>query len=173
MGEQPLQQNYGYRVGKGSGKDGSQRPILMSSKKSLAIRYYPMRCRHAPTAAYLKQFRLQDDGQCWWRKQASQTREHLFRHCKRWKHEQRKLWKAVGWMTGWKAGTCRHKQISELFSMEICDQAMIDFEASLRPRRSGSFHAAEQSVFSLSRSFFSLSQCTTIHLLSFVKWEQG
>jgi hypothetical protein len=57
-----------------------------------------------------------------------QTREHLFCYCKRWKNEQRELWRAVGRVTGWKAGKCRHLQISELFSMEI--QAVIDFLAA-------------------------------------------
>ena len=40
------------------------------------------------------------------------------------------LWKAVGKVTGWKAGRCRHVQISELFSMEECDQAVVDFLAA-------------------------------------------
>ena len=52
---------------------------------------------------------------------------------------QRILWKAVGWETGWKAGRCRHVQISELFSLEICDQAVLDFlvatEVGKFPRR--------------------------------------
>jgi hypothetical protein len=40
----------------------------------------------------------------------SQTREHLFRHCSRWRDHQKALWKAVGKATGWKradADTCR------------------------------------------------------------------
>jgi hypothetical protein len=40
------------------------------------------------------------------------------------------LWKRVGKATGWKAGRCRHVQMSELFSMEICDQAVMDFLAA-------------------------------------------
>jgi len=35
-----------------------------------------------------------------------------------------------GKATGWKAGRCRHVQISELFSMEKCDQAVMDFLAA-------------------------------------------
>jgi hypothetical protein len=31
---------------------------------------------------------------------------------------------------GWKAGRCRHVQVSELFSMEECDQAVVDFLAA-------------------------------------------
>jgi len=60
----------------------------------------------------------------------SQTREHLFRHCSRWRDHQKKLWKAVGKATGWKASRCRHVHISELFSIEECDQAVMDFLAA-------------------------------------------
>jgi hypothetical protein len=57
-------------------------------------------------------------------------REHLIRQCSRWNDDQKELWKAVGKATGWKAGRCRHVQISELFSIEECDQAVIDFLAA-------------------------------------------
>jgi len=40
------------------------------------------------------------------------------------------LWKAVGKVTGWKEGRCRHVQVSELFSTEECDQAVVDFLAA-------------------------------------------
>jgi len=56
----------------------------------------------------------------------AETRDQLFRHCSRWRDLQQALWKAVGKVTGWKAGRCRHVQISELFSMEECNQAVMD-----------------------------------------------
>jgi len=56
--------------------------------------------------------------------------EHLFLHCSRWRDQQQARWKAVGKATGWNAGRCRHVQISELFSVEECDQAVIDFLAA-------------------------------------------
>jgi hypothetical protein len=59
-----------------------------------------------------------------------QTREHLFRQCSRWRVHQRELWKAVRKATGWRAGRCRHVQISELFSIDECDQAVMDFLAA-------------------------------------------
>jgi hypothetical protein len=37
------------------------------------------------------------------------------------------LWKAVGKATGWKEGRCWHVQVSELFSMDKCNPAVIDF----------------------------------------------
>jgi len=57
-------------------------------------------------------------------------REHLLRHCSWWKHQQRELCNKVGKATGWKAGRCRHVQISEPFSMEICDKAVVDILAA-------------------------------------------
>jgi hypothetical protein len=60
----------------------------------------------------------------------AQTREHLFRHCSQWRDQQSALWKAVGKAMGWKATRCRHVQVSELFSMEERDQAVVDFLAA-------------------------------------------
>ena len=59
-----------------------------------------------------------------------QTQEHLFRHCRRWKDQLKILCKTVGQATGWKAGRCRHVQASELFTIEECDQAVMDFLAA-------------------------------------------
>ena len=60
----------------------------------------------------------------------SQTREHLVHHCSRWRVHQRELWKAVRKVTGWRGGRCRHVKIPELFSLEECDQALIDILAA-------------------------------------------
>jgi len=60
----------------------------------------------------------------------AQTWEDLFRHCSLWRDQQKVLWKAVGKVTGWKAGRCQHVQASELFSMEQCDQAVMNFLAT-------------------------------------------
>jgi hypothetical protein len=57
-------------------------------------------------------------------------REHLFRHCSWWRDQQMTLWKVVGKAAGWKAGRYRYVQISELFSIEECDQAVMDFLAA-------------------------------------------
>ena len=60
----------------------------------------------------------------------AQMQEQLFRHCSRWKDQQKEHWKAVGKAMGWNAGRCRHVQVSKLFSMEKCDQAVMDFLAT-------------------------------------------
>jgi len=123
----------GYRL---KGKAGSNRPIPMSSVKSLAARFYRLKSGHAPTGTYLTWFGHTEDDKCWWcRKGTLQMREHLLRHCSEWKDKQKVLWTAVGKATGWKASRCRHVQISELFSMEICDQAVMDFLAAADVRK--------------------------------------
>jgi len=123
--------HFGYRL---KGKAGTKRPIPMTSVKSLATRFYRLKSGHAPTGVYLKWFGHREEDKCWWcggaGRTAAQTREHLFHHCSRWRDQQKALWKAVGKATGWKAGRCRHVQISELFSIDECDQAVIDFLAA-------------------------------------------
>jgi len=61
--------------------------------------------------------------------------EHLFRHCSRWRDQQHALWMAVGKSTGWKPGRCRHVQITDLFSVEECDQAVMDFLVATEVRK--------------------------------------
>jgi len=124
---------YGYRL---KGKARSKRPVPMSSVKSLGARFYRLKSGHALTGTYLMRFGQREDNKCWWCSEGTlQTREHLLRHCSRLKGQQNALWTAVGKATGWKAGRCRHVQISELFSMEICDQAVMDLLAATDGRK--------------------------------------
>jgi hypothetical protein len=85
-------QHYGYRL---KGKAGSKRPIPMNSAKSLAARFYRLKSGHAPVGTYLKRFRHQDDNKCWWcgggGRTVAQTWGHLFRHCSRWRDQQKML----------------------------------------------------------------------------------
>jgi hypothetical protein len=125
--------HFSYRL---KGKAGSTRPIPMTSLKSLAARFYQLKSGHAPTGDYLKRFAHREDDKCWWCKgTVTQMREHLFRHCSQWRDQQNVLWKAVGKVKGWKASRCRHMQISELFSMEECDQAVMDFLTAAEVRK--------------------------------------
>jgi len=100
-------QHFGYRL---KGKAGAKRPIPMTSVKSLAARFQRLKSGHAPTGVYLKRFGHLEDDKRWWcgvaGRTAAQTREHLFRHCRRWRDQQKALWKAVGKATGWKAVRC-------------------------------------------------------------------
>ena len=120
--------HFSYRL---KGMAGTKRPIPMTSVKPLAARFYGLKSGDAPTGVYLKQFGHRDDDKCWWcGGKVSQSREHIFHHCRRWRVHQRELWKAVRKATGWRVGRCRHVQISELFSIEECDQAVMDFLAA-------------------------------------------
>jgi len=123
--------HFGYRL---KGKAEAKRTIPMTSAKSLAARFYRPKSGHAPTAVYQTRFRHGEDDQCWWcgggGRTAAQTREQLFRHYSWWRDQQKMLWKAVGKATGWKAGRCRHIQISELFSRDECDHAVMDVLAA-------------------------------------------
>jgi len=98
----------------------------MRNQKPLATRYYQLKCGYAHTATYLKGFSQRDDDQCWWCEKAVWTGEHLFRHCR---NEQQQLWKAVGRKTEYKSGRCRYVQTLILFSLEMCDQTVMDFLA--------------------------------------------
>jgi hypothetical protein len=132
----------GYRL---KGKTGSKRCIPMTGMKSLAARFYRLIRGHAPTAACLTRLGHQDI--CWWRSwRAVQMREHRFHHCSRWTDQQKILWNTVAKATGWKAGRCRHVQISELSSMEICNQAPMDFVAAAKIRKLPPWNAEERGV---------------------------
>ena len=120
--------HFSYRL---QGKAGTKRLIPMTWVKSLATRLYQLKSGHAPTGVYLTRFGHRDDVKCWWcGGTVSQTWEHLFRHCSRWRDQQRDLWKSVGYATGWKAGRCRRMQISVLFTVGECDKVVMDFLAA-------------------------------------------
>jgi hypothetical protein len=96
----------------------------MTSVKSLATRFYRLKPGHAPTGVLRTQRRRQvlvvrrDDNT-----DAGAPLSPL----QPVERPSEMLWKAVGKATGWKAGRFRHVQVSELFSMEKCDQAVMDF----------------------------------------------
>jgi len=123
--------HHGYRL---KGKAGKKRPIPMNSVKPLAARFYQLKSEHPPVGTYLKRSGHREDDKCWWCGgrcwTVAQTWERLFPHCSRWRDQQRMLWKKVGKATGWRAGSCRHVNVSELLSIEKCDQAVMDFLAA-------------------------------------------
>jgi len=74
----------------------------------------------------------------------AQTWEHHFRHCSRWQYKQKTLWREVGKAMGWRAGRCRHVQVSELLSMAKCDKAVMDFRIATDIRKFPPKHAEEE-----------------------------
>ena len=64
---------------------------------------------------------LREDYQCWWRCRSRQTREHLFKHCTRWRAQQKaKVEKDT------KRGKRRWK-MAELFADKRCSEAILEF----------------------------------------------
>jgi hypothetical protein len=71
---------------------------------------------------------------CWWCGHEYQTRDHLFKWCKRWKQEQKRLW--VNGQEGEKGYEGVEKVLkkpkislpmSHVFAEEYCAQALLDF----------------------------------------------
>ena len=70
---------------------------LGRTRKSLASRFFQLMSGHAMIAPFLRdKFRWVESDQCWWCSSGRQSREHLFKECRAWKNEIRKLWKEVG-----------------------------------------------------------------------------
>jgi hypothetical protein len=60
-------------------------PVASRAQKATASRFYQFRMNKAPTGPYLAEVGQAADDKCWWCSGPSQTREHLFKHCRRWK----------------------------------------------------------------------------------------
>jgi len=90
---------------------------IQPEKREIAgCKVLPTKVRACTHWSLPKRFGLREDDKCFWCEgTVSQTREHLFRPCRRWSDPQKVLWKAVWKVTGWNAGRCRHVQVSELF----------------------------------------------------------
>jgi len=57
---------------------------VMKAKKTITARFYQLKSGHALIAKYLLQIRKRRDMKCWWCGHEYQTRDHLFKWCKRW-----------------------------------------------------------------------------------------
>jgi len=117
--------HFSYRL---NGKTGTNSAVAMTSVRSRATRFYRLRCVHALTGVYLKWFGHREDNESWWCVgTTAEMWEHPFCHWGQWSKSQKALWKAEGKETGWKAGRCGYVLVSELFSMEEWDLAVVDF----------------------------------------------
>jgi len=66
----------------------------------MRVRFYQLKSGHALTGVYLKSTDNRPDDHCWWcdpenMSGTQQTRDHLFKHCSRWKDQQAELWARV------------------------------------------------------------------------------
>jgi len=58
---------------------------VMEAKKTIAARFYQLESGHALIAKYILRIGKRSDMKCWWCGHEYQTRDHLFKWCKRWK----------------------------------------------------------------------------------------
>ena len=92
--------------------------------KRIAARFYQLKTGHALTATHLKWIKLREDDQCWWCCRLGQTWEHLFKHCTRWRAQQKAMWAKVEKDTK----RAKHKwMMAELFADERCSEAVLEF----------------------------------------------
>jgi hypothetical protein len=76
---------------------------------------------------YLQWTKNRAIAECWWCLYQTQTREHLFKDCPRWKRQQKTHWAKVGKETEW--GKVRLK-VRDLLADDWCTRAVLDFPNS-------------------------------------------
>ena len=88
-----------------TGPDRGARPrirtLLRTTRKGVASRFFQLLSGHAMIAPFLKdRWGWTDSDECWWCDGGRQSRDHLFKECKRWSKEIKELWSAVGKISG-------------------------------------------------------------------------
>jgi ribonuclease HI len=102
-------------------------PVAFSAKKAIASRFYQLRMCKAHTGPHLGTIGEAADDKCWWcGSGASQTREHLFKHCRQWKDQRITMWRAVRQATEGKR-TARNTSMAQLFGDARCTAAILEF----------------------------------------------
>jgi len=76
---------------------GKPDPTPARADKRTASRFYQLKSRHALTGVYLKSTDNRSGDHCWWcdpenNSDTLQTRDHLFKHCYKWKVQQAAMW---------------------------------------------------------------------------------
>jgi len=107
---------------------------VMKSQKSIAARFYQLKTGHALMGKYLMRIEKRRDMTCWWCGHEYQTRDHLFKWCKRWKREQKRLWvdgqEGENGYEGVEKVMKKPKislPMSLVFAEEKCSRALLDF----------------------------------------------
>jgi len=69
----------------------SQKPdgAVANSSKTLASRFYQLKTGHYLTGQYLNWTKNRPTPRCWWCRYRTQTRDHLFKDCPKWKPQQK------------------------------------------------------------------------------------
>jgi len=107
---------------------------VMKSRKSIVVRFYQLKTGHALLGKYLMRIGKRRDMKCWWCGHEYQTRDHLFKWCKRWKREQKRLWvdgqEGEDGYEGIEKVLKKPKislSMSLVFAEEKCTRAVLDF----------------------------------------------
>jgi len=121
--------SYRYDLGKRGGNSE-----VMGSRKAIAARFYQLKTGHALLGKYLRRIGKRRDMKCWWCGHEYQTRDHLFKWCKRWKQEQKRLWvtgrRGDDGYDGVEKVMKKPKislPMSLVFAEEKCSRALLDF----------------------------------------------
>jgi len=85
-------------------KNGKPDPTPARAEKRTASRFYQLKSGHALTGVYLKSTDNRLGDHCWWCNPENdwgthQTRDHLSKHCGRWKDQQAE---SGAWVTFWR-----------------------------------------------------------------------
>jgi len=107
---------------------------VMKAKKTIAARFYQLKAEHGLIAKYIMRIGKRRHMKCWWCGHEYQTRDHLFKWCKRWKREQKRLWvdgqEGEDGYEGIQKVLKKPKislPMSLVFAEEKCSQALMDF----------------------------------------------
>jgi len=103
---------------------GHQSTAAARGPKRLAARFHQLRTGHCRTGQYLMWTKNSNTAACGWCQAKTQTRNHLFKECRRWKTQQKVLWEEVRKATG--KGKNRFR-IRDLLADGRCTRPILDF----------------------------------------------
>ena len=99
--------------------------LLGEANKKIVGRYFQLKVGHALTGVFLEHIKKKESQECWWCGHKKQTRDHLFKWCKKWKQQQNDLWKKLGKKCKWKE---RMKiPMSQVFDTDNAVKAVLKF----------------------------------------------
>ncbi|KAF8538296.1 hypothetical protein BDD12DRAFT_741716, partial [Trichophaea hybrida] len=99
--------------------------LLGETKKRVAGRFLQLKVGHALTGVHLERIKKKESKECWWCGHLTQTVDHLFKWCKKWKRQQDTLWEKL-------RKKCKMKErgrvpMAQVFDMEEAEKAMLKF----------------------------------------------
>jgi len=110
------------RLSKHPTEEDAARPDVGQSWQSGGSRFYQLRTGHALITPYLKKIGKRASDTCWWCDSGvKQSREHLFKSCKKWKSQQAILWAEVRRKTKTRKGQLRYpSSLLKKIAAQLC-----------------------------------------------------